>query len=102
MTDKRSITSAENGKKGGRPVASATLRKQKMREMLSAELEAEWLPIVAKAIEQAKDGNQQARDWLSGYSLGKPAQAIVTEDEDGNQKPINGINYIVPDVGNNS
>jgi len=87
--DKRSITSAENGKKGGRPVSEATLKAQEARLKLVQRLEAEWVPIVDKAIEQAKAGDEKARAWLADRGYGKVTQMIATEDEQGNKQAIN-------------
>lgn len=85
----------------GRKKGIASIKAEAMRGVLAEELEKEWIPIVLKATEQAKDGNQQAREWLSTYCIGRPAQTIVTEDEEGNVQPINGINYVIPDVKDN-
>lgn len=43
---------------------------------------SEWLAIVETAIEQAKDGNARARQWLSDYLIGKPLLMRGTESED--------------------
>jgi hypothetical protein len=32
-----------------------------------------WRAIIAKAVEQARDGDPKAREWLADYLLGKPA-----------------------------
>lgn len=76
MADGRSLTSAENGKKGGRPLASSTLQAQKARQYIAEQLDKNLGPIVAKAVEQAMEGNQQARDWLSDRGWGKAMQSI--------------------------
>ena len=89
--DKRSITSAQNGKKGGRKKGYASIAAEKAREILCKELDKEWKPIVIKAITQAKDGDAIARNWLSERGYGKVAQAVVTEDEEGNSVPITGM-----------
>lgn len=88
--DRRSITSAQNGKKGGRPRGKASIATENARAYILEQVEQALKPIVEKAIEQAKDGNQPARDWLSSYSWGKATQVMVTEDEEGNRKEISG------------
>lgn len=92
--DRRSTTSALNGKKGGRPKGYSAIQAEKAREILCKELEKEWAPIVLKAIEQAKNGDQNARNWLSERGYGKVAQAITTEDEEGNAIPLQTINVV--------
>lgn len=45
----------------------------------------EWKAICERAIKDAKDGNNQARQWLSDYLLGKPIQELRVDakiDED--------------------
>lgn len=48
-----------------------------LRETVS---EADWVLIVAAAIDQAKDGDRHAREWLGRYMLPDPSKA--TEDAD--------------------
>ncbi len=83
VKDKRSETSAENGKKGGRPVSPATIRAQAARDYISAQTQASLGPIVAKAITQAMEGNKDAREWLSDQGWGKPQQRVnlTTKDD---------------------
>lgn len=88
--DKRSITSAENGKLGGRPRGKASIATEKARLEILEAVEKELKPILDKAIEQAKQGDKGARDWLSSYAWGKATVTVVTEDEDGNKKEITG------------
>lgn len=76
MADKRSVTSAKNGAKGGRPVSEATIRATLAREYISQEVEKSLAPIVAKAINDAILGEKYAREWLSGYAWGKPMQPL--------------------------
>ena len=41
----------------------------------------DWVEIILKAIEQAKEGDEKARRWISDYMLGKPAQSLdITSD----------------------
>jgi len=40
-----------------------------------------WEEIVDKAIEQAKQGNPTARQWLSNYTIGIPRQMPEEQDE---------------------
>ena len=36
-----------------------------------------WREIVTKAVEQAKQGDARARQWLSDYLMGKPISMIM-------------------------
>ena len=36
-----------------------------------------WREITMKAVEQAKQGDARARQWLSDYLIGKPLQMIM-------------------------
>lgn len=76
MADKRSETSAENGKKGGRPVSDATLRAQAAREYISKHVTDNLAPIVARAVVDAINGDRYARDWLADRAWGKAVQPL--------------------------
>lgn len=89
--DKRSETSAENGKKGGRPISEATLRAQAAKEYISKQTADSLGAIVAKAVTQAIEGDYKAREWLSDRGWGKAVETIVTEDEFGEKQPITGM-----------
>ena len=80
MKDERSKTSAENGKKGGRPKSSATLQTQKQRELLLKKLEKEAGPIFNKLIEKAKAGDVAATKELFDRAYGKAPQKFDDED----------------------
>lgn len=81
MKDERSKTSAENGKKGGRPLSEATIRAQIARDYISKQVEDSLGPIVAKAITQAIEGNSEARNWLSDRAWGKAPINLGVDDE---------------------
>lgn len=68
--------SRQNGKKGGRPKGYAALQAERQREYVAKVLETEWAPIVAKAVEQAKNGDKAARDFLADRAFGKAQQHI--------------------------
>lgn len=74
--DKRSETSADNGKLGGRPVSEATIKAQLAREYIAEHVKQSLEPIVAKAINDAILGDDKARAWLSDRAWGKPIQAL--------------------------
>lgn len=90
--DRRSETSAENGKKGGRPRSESTIRAQMARHYIAEQVEASLAPIVAKAIVQAIEGDKDARNWLSERAWGRPAINLGVND-DGD--PIEGVEVIV-------
>ena len=64
------------GRKKGFPALEA----EKARLMIAEKLTNEFAPIVDKAIEQAKTGNKDARDWLTDRAYGKSMQPIVGKD----------------------
>lgn len=72
--------SRQNGKKGGRKKGFPALEAEKARLMIAEKLSTEFAPIVDKAIEQAKDGNKDARDWLTDRAYGKSIQPITGKD----------------------
>ena len=80
MADGRSLTSAKNGKNGGRPVSEATLKAMAARLYIAQEVEKSLTPMVAKAINDAVLGNHEARKWLSEYAWGKPAINLGTDE----------------------
>lgn len=60
------------GRKKGFPAIEA----EKAREFVAHRLVTELGLIVDKAIEQAKDGNHRAREWLVDRAYGKASQAM--------------------------
>ena len=64
------------GRKKGFPALEA----EKARLMIAEKLSTEFAPIVDKAIEQAKAGQKDARDWLTDRAYGKSMQPIVGKD----------------------
>lgn len=68
--DKRSITSANNGKLGGRPVATKTLVTQQMREELITAVRAKFKDIYEPQIKKATEGDFNAyRDLMDRVGL---------------------------------
>ena len=78
--DKRSITSAINGKKGGRKKGEATILREKAKDYLARRVEEEIEPIANKLIEKAQTGDVPAIKELFDRAWGKPAQAITGAD----------------------
>lgn len=68
--------SRENGKKGGRPKSSATIYAAKAREYIADRVIKDQKPIVDKAIEQAKQGDKSAREFLYNRAFGSPHQTV--------------------------
>ncbi len=64
------------GRKKGYPALEA----EKARLMIAEKLATQFAPIVDKAIEQAKQGQKDARDWLTDRAYGKSMQPIVGKD----------------------
>lgn len=78
--DKRSQTSADNGKKGGRPIASATLRAQMMRERLSEAVDEQFEEMFTPQIEKAKNGDTTAFLAIIDRVGLKPVEHKVVEN----------------------
>ena len=78
--DKRMSTSAENGKKGGRPKGSTT--KPQFREYMTPE---QMVDIVNMMYKDALDGKTDAAKWLGDQFFGKATQTQIQEDEEGNK-----------------
>ncbi len=81
-------TSKENGKLGGRPKGYAALEAERQRDYVARKLVKEFAPIVKKAIEQAKNGDKSAREWLTDRAFGKTPQAVDLSNPDGSLKPV--------------
>lgn len=81
--DKRSLTSAINGRKGGRKKGFASIEAEKARNFIAEKLIIHWSPIVMKAIELAEQGDKYSRDWLTDHGYGKAVQAIELTGRDG-------------------
>jgi len=75
----------------GRKKGYAAIQAEKTRELICKALEKDIKPIVITAIKQAKQGDAVARNFLFERGYGKVAQAIVTEDENGEYQPITGM-----------
>lgn len=70
------------GRKKG-SVATHTLQAQEMRKLLIDKLRINFGPIVDKALEQARNGDKAAREWLTDHGLGKAIQGIELSNKDG-------------------
>ena len=64
----------------GRKKGFAGLEAEKAREFIAQRLVIEFTPIVDKAIEQAKEGNHRAREWLTERAYGKIQQDMEDLD----------------------
>jgi len=63
--------------KGGRPKRTT---EEKYLRVLHATVKLEdWKHIILTAMARAKSGDSRARQWLSDYLLGKPAQQITLQ-----------------------
>lgn len=68
--------SRENGKKGGRKKGFPALLAEQARIIICQRLQENFTPIVDKAVELAKEGNKDAREWLTDRAFGKATQPI--------------------------
>lgn len=91
--DKRSLTSAINGRKGGRKKGLATIEAEKARNLIAEMLARDLVPIVNKAIEQAKEGDKYAREWLADRAFGKATQFLATDPD--NPLTIEGVTIAI-------
>ncbi len=76
-------TSRENGKKGGRKIASHTLEAQEQRKKAIAMVDAELEAIFAPQIEKAMKGDTSAFNAVLDRAWGKPLQAMEMTGKDG-------------------
>lgn len=51
---------------------------------------SEWVAIIRQAVRQAKQGDKDARKWLTDYLIGPPVQRIAPTDPEG-QNPYQTI-----------
>lgn len=86
--DKRSKTSAENGKLGGRPISTTTLITQESRKYIAEQVRANLEGIVSQMLAKSLDGDLPATRELFDRAFGKAVQAVVTENEDGERLSI--------------
>jgi len=63
------------GNKGGRPPRAREEQYNKI--MMTACTFEDWEAIVATAVQQAKQGDQRAREWLCDYLVGKAPQTVA-------------------------
>lgn len=78
--DKRSITSKENGKKGGRKKGAATIEREKAKDYIAQRI-GEYMPELFNVlITKALEGDMAAIKELFDRGFGKPAQAITGPD----------------------
>lgn len=82
--DGRRLTSAQNGKKGGRPKGEATILREKAKDYLARRLEEEIGPIADKLIEKASSGDVPAIKELFDRAWGKSVQPLGND----NGKPL--------------
>lgn len=78
----------------GRKKGYAAIQAEKSRELICLALEKDFKPIIEKAIDQAKDGDAVARNFLFERGYGKVAQAVTTLDLEGNEVPLQSINVV--------
>ena len=70
----------------GRPKGAKSLLAQRTREYIAKMLDKEIGPIIEVAIQQAKSGNKDARDFLFDRSHGKARQQVGIDG--GEDKPF--------------
>jgi hypothetical protein len=78
--DKRSITSAENGKKGGRKQGLATIEREKAKDYIAKRI-GEYMPELFEVmIEKALKGDIYSIKELFDRAWGKSNMSITGED----------------------
>ncbi|KKQ35350.1 MAG: hypothetical protein US50_C0017G0011 [Candidatus Nomurabacteria bacterium GW2011_GWB1_37_5] len=72
------MTTQRGGKRegAGRKKGFPALQHEEARKLLSIKLATEFGPIVDKAIEQAKDGDTEARRWLTDRAWGRAKESV--------------------------
>ncbi len=79
--DGRANTSAENGKKGGRPKGFSAIQAEKTREYIAHRIAEEQEPIVNALIDKAKTGDVPAFKELMDRGFGKVRETMdITTD----------------------
>ena len=61
---------------GGRPKSPRTIEKEKALVYIAERVTKELKPIIDKEIEQAKEGDKNAREDLLNRAYGKPKETI--------------------------
>ena len=77
------------GNPGGPGRPKRTTEDRYLRSLESVVSMTDWREIVEKAVTQAKRGDSRAREWLSGYLLGKPLQRTEISGPDGGALSLN-------------
>jgi len=76
MTDKRDQSGRfAEGNAGGPGRPKRQTERDYLRVVMGKCTLEEWAEAVTKAVKDAKAGDAKAREWLSGYLLGKPNTA---------------------------
>lgn len=81
--DKRSITSALNGRKGGRKKGAATIEREKLKEYIAQKIAENGEQIVSVLLEKALTGDIMSIRELFDRGFGKPSQAVEMSGKDG-------------------
>jgi hypothetical protein len=79
---------ARDGKLGGRPKSNATIQAQIAREETVLFIKQHLGKILTTLVKKAVKGDTLAIKECLDRGLGKSVQAIVTEDEHGERRPI--------------
>lgn len=72
------MVNSRGGKRvgAGRKKGFPALQHEMAREILAVKLQTEFGPIVDKAIEQAKGGDNEARKWLTDRAWGRAKESV--------------------------
>ena len=74
-------TSRENGRKGGRPKGFSGKTAEEGRAYILKRVQDELEPIITKQIEQAKEGDGNARKDLMDRAYGRPKETVELQGE---------------------
>ena len=75
----------------GRKKGAATIIAERVRARIAEEVEKELPAILGKSIEQAKEGDAKAREFLFDRGFGKATQFMMTRDGEGNEKEVTSL-----------
>lgn len=83
------------GHPGGPGRPRRTVEESYLQTLYQVVKREDWREIIQKAVEQAKQGDDRARRWLSEYLVGKPTEYVAADLTSGGQV----INFVIECAG---
>jgi hypothetical protein len=72
----------------GRKKGQSTLIREQIRAKIAEMIKENEVPLIQKQIDKALEGDTSSFRELFDRAFGKAQQALITEDEDGNDVPL--------------